>query len=160
MLQALIRKGRVLAEEVPAPVVSPGSVLIRVVCSCISAGTEVSSVQDSGMPLIKRAMQQPEKVVKALKMLMSQGPAQAFAKARGDEGIGKPTGYSLAGIVAAAGEGVNDLKSGDRVAAAGAGIANHAEWVDVPRNLVMRIPKAWTFKRHPRSHWVVSPCRE
>ena len=41
MIQALIKKGRVLPEEVPAPVVSPGSVFIKVVNSCISAGTEL-----------------------------------------------------------------------------------------------------------------------
>ncbi len=49
-------------------------------------------------------------------------------------------GYSLAGTVVTVGEGVTDLAVGDRVACAGAGQANHADFVSVKRNLVCRIP--------------------
>ena len=37
MKQAIVRKGTVIGEEIPAPLVSKGSVLIKVVNSCISA---------------------------------------------------------------------------------------------------------------------------
>lgn len=50
-------------------------------------------------------------------------------------------GYSVAGEVVAVGEGVNDLVPGDLVACAGAGQANHADFVSVKRNLVARLPK-------------------
>jgi predicted dehydrogenase/threonine dehydrogenase-like Zn-dependent dehydrogenase len=49
-------------------------------------------------------------------------------------------GYSAAGEVLAVGEGIVDLAPGDRVACAGAGKANHADYVCVPRNLVSRVP--------------------
>ncbi|WP_374980974.1 bi-domain-containing oxidoreductase [Pseudomonas solani] len=49
-------------------------------------------------------------------------------------------GYSAAGTVIAVGAGVQGLKVGDRVACGGAGRANHADYVLVPRNLVCRIP--------------------
>lgn len=49
-------------------------------------------------------------------------------------------GYSVAGEVIAVGEGVVDLAPGDLVACAGAGQANHADFVSVKRNLVCRIP--------------------
>jgi predicted dehydrogenase/threonine dehydrogenase-like Zn-dependent dehydrogenase len=49
-------------------------------------------------------------------------------------------GYSAAGEVVAVGAGVNDLAAGDLVACAGAGQANHADYVLVRRNLVCRIP--------------------
>ena len=140
MRQAFVRKGGVFPSEVPAPVVSDGSVLIRVVSSCISAGTELSGVRESGKSLIRRAMEQPEKVAKVLNMVRTQGVARTYAKVKGLLDDGHPTGYSLAGVVVGVGRGVADLKVGDRVAAAGAGIANHAEYVDVPRNLVMRVP--------------------
>ena len=146
MIQALIKKGRVLPVEVPAPVVSPGSVLIKVVNSCISAGTELSGVYGSGKSLIRRALEQPENVKKVLNMVRSEGVAMTYAKVMGKLQSGSPTGYSLSGIVIAAGEGVADFKPGDRVAAAGAGIANHAEYVDVPQNLVMRMPDGLDFK--------------
>src|SRR5262249_8202137 len=49
-------------------------------------------------------------------------------------------GYSVAGEVLEVGGGVDDLRPGDLVAAAGAAQANHADYVSVPRNLVCRIP--------------------
>lgn len=50
-------------------------------------------------------------------------------------------GYSAAGEVVAVGDGVNDLSPGDLVACAGAGQANHADYVSVKRNLVCRLPQ-------------------
>lgn len=146
MYQALIKKGRVLPTEVPAPVVSPGGVLIKVVNSCISAGTEVSGVEGSGKSLIRRALEQPEKIKKALNMISSLGIAETYTRIMGQNEIPVPTGYSIAGIVLAVGNGVNHIKPGDRVAAAGAGIANHAEYVDVPQNLVVTIPDNLDFE--------------
>jgi len=55
-------------------------------------------------------------------------------------------GYSAAGEVVEVGEGVSDLAVGDRVAAAGAGQANHAEYINVPRNLVCRVPPGCALK--------------
>src|SRR5262249_20584460 len=49
-------------------------------------------------------------------------------------------GYSAAGEVVAVGDGINDLAAGDLVACAGAGQANHADYVSVKRNLVCRVP--------------------
>ncbi|MFZ0806915.1 MAG: bi-domain-containing oxidoreductase, partial [Candidatus Sulfotelmatobacter sp.] len=49
-------------------------------------------------------------------------------------------GYSSAGTVIAIGEGVTDLRPGDRVACAGTGFAVHAEVACVPRLLVAKIP--------------------
>jgi predicted dehydrogenase/threonine dehydrogenase-like Zn-dependent dehydrogenase len=53
---------------------------------------------------------------------------------------GWSVGYSAAGEVVAVGDGVVDLAAGDLVACAGAGQANHADFVSVKRNLVCRIP--------------------
>lgn len=49
-------------------------------------------------------------------------------------------GYSVSGTVVAVGQGVTDLAPGDLVACAGAGQANHADFVSVKRNLVARLP--------------------
>jgi threonine dehydrogenase-like Zn-dependent dehydrogenase len=146
MIQAIIKKGRVLPEVVPAPMVSKGSVLIKVINSCISAGTELSAVASSGKSLIKKALEQPENVKKVIKMVNCDGLALAYAKIMGRLDLGSPTGYSISGIVLAVGEGIENIKVGDQVAAAGAGIANHSEYVDVPRNLVVRIPIGLDFK--------------
>lgn len=145
MKQALVKKGIVLAEEVPAPVVSKGSVLIKVVNSCISSGTEMAGVISSGTPLIKRISKQPEKISKALNLIRSDGIMKAYKQIKGEMDAGRPTGYSLSGIVIATGEGVHRFKEGDSVAAAGGGLANHAEYVDVPENLVVKIPNKLDF---------------
>ncbi len=55
-------------------------------------------------------------------------------------------GYSAAGQVVAVGERVKDLVPGDWVACGGAGRANHADFVSVPRNLVCRIPEGCDIK--------------
>jgi threonine dehydrogenase-like Zn-dependent dehydrogenase len=52
----------------------------------------------------------------------------------------RPLGYSTAGRILEVGERVTDLLAGDLVACAGAGYANHAEIIAVPRNLVATIP--------------------
>src|SRR5262245_56078673 len=53
---------------------------------------------------------------------------------------GWAVGYSAAGEVVAVGDGITDLAIGDLVACAGAGQANHADYISVKRNLVCRIP--------------------
>lgn len=146
MLQAVIKKGKVFTEEISAPMVSKGSLLIKVVNSCISVGTEISAVQGSGDSIIKKALAQPDKVKKVLDIAISEGISKAYAKVKDKIKGGSPTGYSISGIIIAIGEGVRGFEIGEAVAAAGAGIANHAEYVDVPINLVMKIPKGMDFK--------------
>ncbi|GAH08582.1 unnamed protein product, partial [marine sediment metagenome] len=60
---------------------------------------------------------------------------------------GLPTGYSVSGVVVAIGSEVNKFQVGEYVAAAGAGLANHAEFVNVPENLVVRIPQGMDFQK-------------
>jgi predicted dehydrogenase/threonine dehydrogenase-like Zn-dependent dehydrogenase len=140
MIQVIAKKGKVIGEDVPLPSVSEGSALIKVMYSCISAGTEVSMVRASEKSLIKRALEQPDNIKKVFNMVRSLGIVETFEKIRGRSKIGSVLGYSLSGIVMAVGGGVKDFKVGDRVACAGAGVANHAEYVDVPKKLIVRIP--------------------
>lgn len=146
MIQAIIKKGKVLGEETPSPNVSKGSLLIKVVNSCISAGTEISGVQGTKQSLIKKALAQPDKVLKVFNIAANEGIATAYAKVKGALDGGYPTGYSISGVVIGIGEGVHGFAVGDSVAAAGAGLANHAEYVDVPENLVMKMPVGMDFK--------------
>ncbi len=147
MRQAIISKGKVSAQEVSAPNVNPGSLLIKVVNSCISAGTEISNVKGTKVDgLIKKALQQPERVAQVLNSVKSIGIKKTISKVQGIINSGGVTGYSLSGIVIGVGEGVENFQVGDRVTAAGATIANHAEYVDVPKNLVCKMPKELSFE--------------
>jgi len=141
MRQVLIRRGQVTVENVPAPLIEDGHVLVEVAYSLISAGTEISRVESSGKSLLRRALEQPDKMKQVLDHLRRQGIQKTIAKVQGQLGSGSPTGYSCSGIVIRVGGGVTDIQPGDRVACGGAGIANHAEIVLAPRNLVVKVPE-------------------
>ena len=47
MKQVLVRRGDVMLEDVPAPIVSDKTVLVRTAYSVISTGTEMSVVSSS-----------------------------------------------------------------------------------------------------------------
>ena len=144
MKQVLIKQGQAIVSKIPAPVVSDNGVLVKVLYSCISSGTEIIGVTESGESIMKKAMKQPEKVKKALNMLKTQGLDSVLGKVK-EMDSPKLTGYSASGIVIGLGKNVLDLKIGDKVACAGAGFANHAEFIDVPRSLVMKVPESLTM---------------
>lgn len=140
MKQVLIQGGGVMVEEVPAPQVSERSILVRVAYSCVSVGTESGSVRLSGMPLYRRALKQPHHVKRVLDMARDQGIKRTLERVRGELSAGSATGYSVAGEIVEVGSHVEGFAPGDRVACAGAGIANHAEMAVVPVNLCVKIP--------------------
>ncbi len=140
MKQVLIRRGQVVVESVPAPMIETGTVLVRVEHSCISVGTELSGIRASGEPLWRRAVRQPDKVVRVAGVAASQGVRVARDLVSGKLAAGEPIGYSAAGVIVELGQGVDDLRVGQRVACAGAQAAHHAELICVPRNLLVPVP--------------------
>lgn len=64
MRQVMIQQGKAVIEDIPAPLVEEGTVLVSTSYSCISAGTELSGLIAGGKPLWKKALEQPEKVKK------------------------------------------------------------------------------------------------
>ena len=80
-------------------------------------------------------------MTKTIERARIEGIASTVALARERLAALAPIGYSSAGIVESVGEGVEGLAPGDRVACAGAGWANHATIVAVPKNLVARVPR-------------------
>lgn len=140
MKQVIIQKGHAVIEEVPAPQVEKGTILVRVKNSCISTGTEMSGVTASDMPLWKRALKNPDKLRKGMEMLATQGYTKTKNIIQGKLTFGFPTGYSAAGDVIEVGEGITDINKGERVACAGAQYAHHGEIIRVPRNLVVPVP--------------------
>ncbi|OVE81890.1 oxidoreductase, partial [bacterium K02(2017)] len=142
MKQVLIKKGQAIIDDIPAPVLENETILVELSHSCISAGTELSGIKSSDMPLWKRAIKKPEQIKKALKMVSTDGVGKTKSFIQGKLAEGHPTGYSAAGRVIAIGSEIQDIKIGDRVACAGAQFAHHSELIKVPRNLVVPIPQS------------------
>ncbi|MBX9837502.1 MAG: bi-domain-containing oxidoreductase [Silvanigrellaceae bacterium] len=131
------KTGETILEEIPVPVVKKGMVLIRTSYSLVSLGTERMLVEFGKSNLISKARQQPDKVKQVLSKIKAEGllPTLEAVFNKLEQPI--PLGYCNVGEVIEIGEGVNDIKIGDRVASNG----NHAEYVCIPNNLVISIPQ-------------------
>jgi predicted dehydrogenase/threonine dehydrogenase-like Zn-dependent dehydrogenase len=141
MKQVLVKSGTIMVAEVPAPLAGPREILVQVAHSCISPGTEIAGLSISALPLYRRALKQPQHVKRVLEMARNNGLKHTLERVRGQLIAGSPTGYSAAGKVVAVGSEVIEFRPGDRVACAGAGIANHAEVINVPVNLAVKVPE-------------------
>jgi predicted dehydrogenase/threonine dehydrogenase-like Zn-dependent dehydrogenase len=143
--QILIKQGQAVVSDVPAPGIEAGTVLVRLANSCISAGTELGGMRNSGQPLWKRALEQPERVRQVVDLVGKQGlkATRKMVERKVSQEI--PTGYSAAGTIIEVGVGISDLFVGQRVACAGNQNAFHAEIICAPRNLVVPIPEALGF---------------
>lgn len=131
-----LKNGQTLLEEVPAPQVKRGAVLIQTRRSLVSLGTERMLVEFGKANLIEKARQQPDRVKMVLDKIKSDGLMPTLEAVFNKLGQPLPLGYCNVGQVLAVGEGVTDISIGDRVASNGP----HAEVVCVPRNLVSKIP--------------------
>jgi len=140
MKQVIFRKGNVIVEEVPAPKCGANNVLVETLYSLISSGTEMSSLTFSSQPLPLKVLKYPTKLAKGLRLVKEHGIFEAYKIVTGMLEAGVTPGYSLCGRVIEIGKNITDIKVGDLVACAGANIASHAEIVNVPRNLVAKVP--------------------
>lgn len=131
-----LKSGQTILEEVPAPQVKSGCVLIKTTRTLVSLGTERMLVEFGKANLIDKARQQPDKVKQVLDKLKTDGIQPTLEAIFTKLGQPLPLGYCNVGKVIAIGKGVTEFSVGDRVASNG----NHAEYVCVPKNLVAKIP--------------------
>ncbi len=130
------KTGATILEEVPAPQVKRGAVLIQTTRSLVSLGTERMLVEFGKSNLISKARQQPDKVKQVLDKIKTEGLVPTLEAVFNKLGEPLPLGYCNVGRVIVVGEGVSEFKVGDRVASNG----QHAEFVCIPKNLVAHIP--------------------
>jgi predicted dehydrogenase/threonine dehydrogenase-like Zn-dependent dehydrogenase len=127
-------------EEVPAPKLLAGCVLVRTAASLVSAGTERESSEFAGKSLFQKARVRPDLVREVLSKIRRDGVASTLSAVRTRLDQPNALGYSSSGTVIAVGENVSGFTPGERVACAGAGHAVHAEFACVPSLLAARIP--------------------
>lgn len=122
-----VDKNRAELVDVPFPEPKAGEVRVRLVRSCISSGTEranLTGVPDNGV-----------------------SPFSDIDKATVT--FPRLGGYSSSGVVDAVGEGVTDLREGDRVAVSW---SVHSAYVCLPRNNVYPVPPGVSFEHAAFAH--------
>ena len=132
-----LKNGNTILEEVPAPDVKVGHLLIETTRSLVSLGTERMLVEFGKSNFIQKAQQQPDKVKEVLNKIKTDGLRPTINAVLNKLGQPISLGYCNVGRVIAIGKGVEGFSIGDRVASNGP----HAEYVCVPKNLVVQIPE-------------------
>ena len=120
-----LKSGETILEDVPAPMIRRGCVLIRTHRSLVSLGTERMLVEFGKANFIDKARQQPEKVKQVFDKIKTDGLKPTMDAVFRKLGEPLPLGYCNAGEVVGVGEGVSEFQIGDRVVSNG----NHAEVV-------------------------------
>ena len=141
-----IRNGKTTIAEVPVPTPPPGTALVKVSASLVSAGTERMVVEFAEKSLAGKARSRPDLVRQVLDKARREGlvPTVQATFNRLDQPMA--LGYSSAGTIVSLGEGMEGFKTGQRVACAGGGYAVHAEYNLVPRNLLTPLPDGVDFE--------------
>ena len=132
-----LKSGETILEEIPSPLVKSGQVLIQTTRTLVSVGTERMLVEFGKSNLFQKARQQPDKVKEVINKIKTDGLRPTISTVFNKLSQPLPLGYCNVGKVIAVGKGVKDFAIGDRVASNGP----HAEYVSVPKNLVVLIPK-------------------
>lgn len=134
------RSGVLRLIDAPVPRAGGGRNLVATRVSLISAGTEKQIIDLARSSLAGKAMARPDLVRKTLQKVRNEGLLPTVQKVFAKLDTPIPLGYSLAGIVVEPSNDAGGYAVGDRIACAGAAVANHAEYNAVPKNLSVRIP--------------------
>jgi predicted dehydrogenase/threonine dehydrogenase-like Zn-dependent dehydrogenase len=134
------KSGELAVIDSPAPVCRPGGVLVQSLFSLISTGTEMMKVAEAKMSMVGKARARPDQVRKVLDTVSQQGAVATYKKVMNRLDSYTPLGYSLCGVVTEVGQGAEEFKVGQVVAAAGNEYALHAEYNWIPVNLCASVP--------------------
>ncbi|MBN2143657.1 MAG: zinc-binding dehydrogenase, partial [Candidatus Aureabacteria bacterium] len=141
-----VKTGEVTMEEIPPPKVRPGFVLVKNVCSLVSAGTEKTVLEFSRASYLDKARKRPDLFRKVLNKVKHEGILKTWESVNNLMEKPLQLGYSSAGIVMEKGLDVTDIQVGQKVACAGYLYATHSEVVSVPRNLIVPLPDGVSFE--------------
>ncbi|MFQ5808873.1 MAG: bi-domain-containing oxidoreductase [Armatimonadota bacterium] len=135
------RPGAIALKDVPAPAMTPGTVLVRNAASIVSVGTEKLMTDLARKSLLGKARARPDLVKRVIDKARLEGVGEAFRQAANRLDTPVPLGYSCAGRVLSAAEDADGFSVGDNVACGGHAVASHAEIVRAPHNLCAPVPE-------------------
>ena len=138
MKQVFLSRKGIETKEVPEPLVERGKILIKNLYSCVSPGTEISSLNSIKKNILKKIIEKPRVLKNFIDVLKKRGIKNTRGIVSRKLAEFYELGYSSSGIVEKVGEGVKNFSKGDLVACSGGGFASHAEKILVPENLVVK----------------------
>lgn len=145
MKQVIARAGKVKVTDMPLPSIGENEVLVKTAFSLISSGTETWTIEStepiSTGELVKDQKMFEKAINLSSKVLHDEGISGLLDYAKFVRNPQVALGYSLSGTVVTIGKNVKDIAAGEKVACAGEGKACHAEFVSVPRNLIVKVPE-------------------
>jgi predicted dehydrogenase/threonine dehydrogenase-like Zn-dependent dehydrogenase len=131
-----LKNGKIILEDVPAPLFRPQNLLIATRCTLISAGTERMLVEFGKANLLSKARSQPDRVRQVFQKIGTDGIRPTVEAVFNKLSQPLVMGYCNVGRVAAVGDKVTGFAVGDRVVSNGP----HAEVVSAPHTLCARVP--------------------
>lgn len=131
-----LKNGTISVDDIPSPAIKSGHILIRTSKTLISSGTERTLLEFGKSNYLGKALQQPEKVKQAIDKIKVDGIIATYESISNKLNEPIQLGYCNVGKVIQVGNNVKGFKIGDRVISNG----NHAEIVNVPKNLCAKIP--------------------
>ncbi|MCB9492983.1 MAG: bi-domain-containing oxidoreductase [Epsilonproteobacteria bacterium] len=148
MKQIVLQKGKPTVADLAEPVCGPHEILVKVLFSFVSSGTELATINASKTSLLSKAInnvaQSAHKLSGAIK---EHGVGGTVALVKEKMHTVMPIGYSCSGQVIGVGSKIENFMVGDYVACAGAGFASHAQIVSVPENLACKVSDSTTLRQ-------------
>ncbi|MDD5659969.1 MAG: bi-domain-containing oxidoreductase [Actinomycetota bacterium] len=135
------KTGELFLADIPVPILAGSGAIVRNHYSLISAGTERTKIETGQKSLLAKAKSRPDLVKKVLDNIKTEGLVTTAKNVFKKLEEFSPLGYSSCGEVTELTDDIRNIKIGDLVACGGAGFANHAEYVFIPKNLLVKIPE-------------------
>jgi predicted dehydrogenase len=135
--------GQIEVFDVPIPARLHDAILVRNAYSLISTGTEAAAVTTRGgwLGVYEKVRNSKERVNQVWGLVQTIGVQKTWEMVRNKLEDYTMIGYSCAGQVVEVDHDELPFAVGQHVVCMGVGFANHAEYVVVPRNLAVAIPK-------------------
>ena len=141
MKQIFLSKNGIETLEVPEPKIKENELLVINHFSCISPGTELAGIKSLRKNIFKKIIEKPEKLKQVFDSLKKSGISNTSKIIKNKLNMYYELGYSSVGIIKEIGANVKKFNKGDFVACCGGGFASHAELINVPENLAVKVNK-------------------
>ena len=139
MKQIFLSQKGIEVLDVPIPKIGEREILVKNYFSCISPGTELAGFKSITQSYVVKILKKPYLLKSLFNTFIKSGVGNTSRIVKKKLNSYFELGYSSSGVVEEVGSAVKKFKKGDYVACSGGGYASHAEIINVPENLAVRV---------------------